>query len=212
MATTTSIKNWEISDSPEVLNHIHNSDINIVIHDRDISSLYSGVNRIMSDDINFRNSGSIAEVLSGLKSVISPSIYPELVNDIAQLLHRFESLTGAESFRILLATVKTDMCRKFHTDINDLRLLCTYSGPGTVWLSEDNIDHKALENPRAEGTIVIDESKIRQANTGSVVVLKGAIYPIEGTRPVVHRSPTIEESGARRLILRIDTNEFLNYN
>ena len=59
--------------------------------------------------------------------------------------------------------------------------------------------------------IVLDESNIQQAKTGAVVILKGAMYPAKGTNAVVHRSPTIEESGATRLLLRIDTNEFLNF-
>ncbi|MGK0427956.1 MAG: hypothetical protein ACJAUR_002072 [Ulvibacter sp.] len=42
-------------------------------------------------------------------------------------------------------------------------------------------------------------------------MLKGAIYLSEGTKAVVHRSPTIEESVETRLLLRIDTNEFLNF-
>ena len=35
------------------------------------------------------------------------------------------------------------MCRRFHTDVNELRLLCTYSGPATLWLPEAAADRDA---------------------------------------------------------------------
>lgn len=47
---------------------------------------------------------------------------------------------------------------------------------------------------------------IQQAGTGDIVILKGALYP-DG-HAIMHRSPTIEEMGAARLLLRIDTNAF----
>ena len=95
--------------------------------------------------------------------------------------------------------------------MNDLRMLCTYSGPGTLWLKEDNIDREALHASTDNEPIALDERMIQQVRTGDLVILKGAIYPKEGTKAAVHRSPAIEESGERRLLLRIDTNEFLNF-
>ena len=101
------------------------------------------------------------------------------------------------------------MCRKFHTDINDLRLLCTYIGPGTLWLPDEAVDLKALQKGGDEQALVVDEQQIQQVSTGDVVILKGALYP--EANPILHRSPSIEESGEKRLLLRIDTNEFLNF-
>ncbi len=98
------------------------------------------------------------------------------------------------------------MCRKFHTDINDLRLLCTYAGPGTLWVAED-------ENNRDYDEEHIGEVRIHQADTGDILILKGALYP-KG-KPVVHGSPTIEETDGKRLcerlLLRLDTNSFLDF-
>ena len=103
------------------------------------------------------------------------------------------------------------MCRKFHTDINDIRLLCTLSGEGTLWLPEFNVNREALDTQKDNEDIVIDPSYIMQAPENSAVLLKGALYPKSGTRAIVHRSPTIEESGEKRLLLRIDTNDNLNF-
>jgi len=126
-------------------------------------------------------------------------------------LLQFKELSGANSFRLLFTTVNTNMCSRFHTDMNDLRLLCTYNGPGTVWLSDSNVNRNALETYGDNETIVKDNSQINYAKTGSVVLLKGAIFPLKGTKAIVHRSPTIEESGLSRLLLRIDANDFLNF-
>jgi len=102
------------------------------------------------------------------------------------------------------------MCRRFHTDINDVRLLCTYSGPGTLWLTNDNINPKALGTRGSKQSIFIEQDRIQQANTGAVVLLKGALYSDESTRAVVHCSPSIEEDAQKRLLLRIDTGNTIN--
>ena len=103
------------------------------------------------------------------------------------------------------------MCRRFHTDLNYIRMLCTYSGPGTMWLSENNLNRKALDDLDENDSIVINQNDIKQVDTGSVVILKGALYPREGTKAAVHRSPNIEESQQKRLLLRIDTDELFNF-
>ena len=99
------------------------------------------------------------------------------------------------------------MCRKFHTDINDLRLLCTYVGPGTLWLPDEAIDRNMLTASTQE--LLIEEQHIQQVATGDVVLLKGALF--ENSNPILHRSPAIEASGATRFLLRIDTNQFSNF-
>jgi len=141
-----------------------------------------------------------------LTSVIERDQHSTIVNDIQNLLHLFKEISNTKRFRLLLATIKTNMCTKFHTDINNLRMLCTYSGPGTLWLTEDNINRKALDAYEDNESIIIDKNSIEQTKTGSVVILKGAKYPKNATKAAVHRSPTIEESDEIRLLLRIDLN------
>lgn len=204
-------KNWEIGTTPKILKNIYQNDVNIAIYERDTSTLTSEINNLIAQNIEFRSSGDITTILNAIITVINPNKCRLIILDIQNLLYLFREITNANSFRLLLATINTNMCRKFHTDINDLRMLCTYSGPGTLWLTEDNINRKALGSCGDNECIVIDERRVQQAGTGSVVILKGAIYPQESTRAVVHRSPTIEESGEKRLLLRIDTNEFLNF-
>lgn len=212
MNEQTLTKNWAISSSESVFDQIHQNDVNITIYNREVSDFAEEINCVLKEELNLRFSGDLESIENALIKELGSFNVQRLVNDVSILVKNFAQVTGAESFNLFLGTINTNMCRKFHTDINDLRLLCTYSGPGTLWLKEENINRTALKSYASqEDDIVISQDEIQQVETGSVVLLKGAIYPKQGTKAAVHRSPTIEESGERRLLLRIDTNEFLNY-
>ena len=210
MKTTVLIQNWAIGSAPSVLKEIHRKGVNISIYERDISILEDEVAKLVEQDVNFKSSGDIDTILSEIKKVIDLDEFDMMFKDIESLLHLFKKITASDTLRFLLTIVDTNMCKRFHTDVNDLRMLCTYSGPGTLWLSADNVDRVALNAYGKNEAIVIDENNINQTETGSVIVLKGAKYQQESTNAVVHRSPAIEENGEKRLLLRIDTDEFLN--
>ena len=203
--------NWISGTNSSCLEHIHKKSINISIYDRNIDYMINEIRNLLNMNIEFRASGGITEIIKTVKNELDSKSHNQIINDINELLILFKKVSKAKSFKLLLTTVGTNMCRKFHTDINDLRMLCTYSGPGTLWLKENNINRKALNSYSDNNDIVLDENKIQQTKEGSVILLKGAIYPQSKTLAAVHRSPTIEESGEKRLLLRIDTNEFLNF-
>jgi len=200
-------------DFPKDLQEIHNKEVNIAILNRFIEELADEIQILLNQNFEIQLCGEVESIAESLTKALKLLCANDLlINDISSLLHLFKEISNANSFRLLLATVNTNMCRRFHTDINDLRLLCTYSGPGTLWLPDEAVDRKALDSCGDNEALVLDESKIQQVEAGDVVILKGAIYPTEGTKAIVHRSPTIEESGEKRLLLRIDTNDFLNFN
>ncbi len=203
--------NAAIGNDPKVLQDIHTKSKNIAIFRRSIDTLLPELNRIAGKEIECRASGAEAEVLSTLEAFfgIYLSECTNLLADVSDLFALFVEATQASSFRFLLTTVSTNMCRKFHTDVNDLRLLCTYVGPGTLWIPDESINIKELQAGSEESEILLDGHQIQQIQTGEVVLLKGALY--SGAQPILHRSPSIEDQGAKRLLLRIDTNEFLNF-
>lgn len=212
MLENVAVQNWVIGNEPHVLENIIQKDISISVYNREIDAMHSEIQDLLNTNIDFRSSGTTEEIITELVQLENFSnSNGQLIEDIKSQLSQFEQISGSSSFRLFLGTVNTNMCRKFHTDINDLRMLCTYSGPGTLWLTEDNINRNALNNKGDENDMVIDESKVRQAEEGTILILKGAIFPQENTKAAVHRSPTIEETGERRLLLRIDTNDFLNF-
>ncbi len=211
MQAESKISNAAIGKDERILMNIRQKEINIAIWNRDIKHLQLEVKHLMQKSIKFHASGSIEDISLSLKNDLEENFEhsSQLLVDIIRQVELFERTSKASSFNLLLATVNTNMCRRFHTDMNDLRMLCTYSGPGTLWLTENNLDRDALYTPVSNDGIALNENEVQQAQLGATIILKGAIYPIEGTQAIVHRSPTIEESGQKRLLLRIDTNDFL---
>lgn len=204
-------RNARIGQQPLVLEHILQPAINIAIYQRDISSLKEELDQLQEKTIECRESGDISKIKATLIEYLSENDLelPGLLEDIENQLKHFKHISKATSFRLLFKTVHTNMCRRFHTDINALRLLCTYKGQGTMWLPDEYVNHKAFLVKGNNQQIAKNDAHIQQVKTGDVVVLKGALFP--NSEAIVHRSPTIEESGENRLLLRIDTNDDLNF-
>lgn len=198
--------NWAIDTTPQILEHIHHKNVNIAIYERTTHSLTYEINQLLDQNIEVKLNGTMDAILQDLLNAVDPKVYPLITKDIKALLDCFKAIVGVKKFRLLFATINTNMCRKFHVDINTIRMLCTYSGPGTLWLTNDNINRKALGTCGDHACIVREENNIQQAKTGAVLLLKGARYPYGATNAVVHRSPTIEETRKKRLLLRIDSN------
>lgn len=207
--TTTTFSNASIGNKPEILHTIHLQEKNIAIYQRDISHLQNDLQTCMQEKIAFNQSGNISEIQTALTQEFPT--FQELIADIVSLLEIFGQVSDSSKFKIALFTVNNNMCRKFHTDVNELRLLCSYAGQGTLWLPEEVINRNGLNGRGDNQSIVKDETLIQKVPTGDVAILKGAVYPKEGTKAVVHRSPTIEETGKNRLLLRVDTDKFLSF-
>ena len=199
--------NAAIGDTLKILDDIHVTTKNIAVYQRDIKPLLHKLEQIKEQNFECRATGTVAEITLALNDYFAreqKEYYP-LMEDIVMLLEQFEQLTKANGFRILLANVSTNMCRLFHTDINDLRLLCTYYGQGTLWLPDEAVNPKAFLRRGNKENIVLDKNLVQQADAGDVLILKGGLYPGK-PNPILHRSPSIEKQGENRLLLRIDTN------
>lgn len=110
-----------------------------------------------------------------------------LAADIDELVRRFATLTGKPAVRLRLEAVDGDACRKFHADYTDLRLVTTYAGPGTD-----------IRQTPAE------DAPVTRIGAGDIALFKGKLFP--GQPPVLfHRSPPIEGTGERRIVLVLDT-------
>jgi len=129
-----------------------------------------------------------------------------LVDDVAMLVELFEDLVGARHVGLRLRTLDHSMCPRFHIDRVPLRLLCTYAGPGTEWLTETDVDRRLLR-------ALVDEDRcdpamrkgavVRRAAAGQVALLKGDAWQNRQGRGAVHRSPAAQ-SGAARLLLSLE--------
>ncbi len=202
--------NAAIGNEISILHDIHLNTKNIAVYQRGIASLKEGLAKAAQMSIECRVSGTVEEVTLSLGSYFAnaPHLGEALLQDILDLLRLFEQVTGVSSFGVVLAKVSTTMCPRFHADHNELRMLCTYYGPGTLWLPDHALDRKAYLSGKGNKNILLDKKNVQQVDTGDVVILKGALYP--GATPIVHRSPNIQENNEERILLSIDANESLN--
>lgn len=122
-----------------------------------------------------------------------------LVTDIAGLVYRFASLAGISTLRLRLEIITDNACRRWHRDCVPLRLICSYRGPGTQWLSPGQVA-AALDQPDE------DAPDARSLQTGDVALFKGCGWPAQpNDGGIVHRSPRIAGSELTRLVLVLDS-------
>ncbi len=203
--------NTIMGNTINVLHEIHRTEKNIAIYQRDTFLIQKELSLTKLNNIKFKASGKSEEILELLKSYFKANLLScnNLFEDISNLFKEFENITQATSFSLLLNTVNSNLCKRFHTDINDLRLLCTYKGQGTLWLPNKAVNRQAFLSQEGNEQIIKDKKQIQQVDTGDVIIMKGALYP--NASAAVHQSPSIEENGESRLVLRLDTNDFLNF-
>jgi hypothetical protein len=202
-----SFKNVSLGKDINILHDIHLDKINISIYQRTIQHLDEEIIYFLNQDIQLKAQGTSKNIIETFKNHLSSKqlIHSHLLNDLSTLLKSFEETSKATHFRVLFSSIETDMCSRFHTDMNELRLLCTYYGPATLWLPEEGENRQAYDSGEHNQQIIKNPKLIQQANTGDVLILKGAIYP--NAKAVIHRSPSIKKKGEKRLLLRIDMNK-----
>jgi Protein of unknown function (DUF1826) len=121
-----------------------------------------------------------------------------LVSDVADLANVTAKLAHVTSVRVRLEWVMDQPCSYFHIDKVPLRLVCTYFGPGTEWLSDETA--KRLTAPDE----IPAQIEINRLAAGAVAVMRGAPYgPAIGTG-LTHRSPPVHSPSDGRLFLAVD--------
>lgn len=203
-------KNAAIANDIKIFDDIHLSTKNIVVYRRSIESLKESLHFLLEKSVEFKESGTIGEIAYSLNTYLAGKLpnHLDLVKDVIYLLESFKRVARVSSFRVILSKIGNTMCPKFHSDINQLRMLCTYHGPGTLWVSDYVASRKIALTHRGNENILANEGLIQQVDTGDVVILKGTLYP-DGI-PILHRSPSVSENGEERILLRIDLNESLS--
>jgi hypothetical protein len=124
-----------------------------------------------------------------------------LYSDIAELARCFFDLTGALRIGVRLERVESDNCRLFHIDHVEARLVSTYFGKGTEWLKNEDVLRKGL----GQG----DNDLVMRSGSDIQAMLPGWVGVMKGERKnpgagLVHRSPPIQDSGLKRVLLRMD--------
>jgi hypothetical protein len=133
-----------------------------------------------------------------LESLPAGSGRASLMEDLALLGEIVCDLLGCSEIGLRFARVGHAMCPGWHLDRVGIRLVCTYQGPGTEWLVNQNVQRQELHADQvADGAVV-------QAAPGEIVLLKGALW--QGSDPfgAVHRSPELAPGAPLRTVVTLD--------
>lgn len=125
------------------------------------------------------------------------------IAELVKTIELFSSITKTELVRFNLQVVQDDMCRYFHSDYNNLRLMCTYAGPGTCWTTNDNVNREKLGS-RCNEAILKDTEKIYTLQPFWIGIFKGEVFMNNAGNGIIHRSPIISLTNEKRILLRID--------
>ena len=109
--------------------------------------------------------------------------------DIAAVARAFAASAGAPFVRMRLQAITGDACRKFHLDMVEQRLVCTYRGPGTQYGVAEGAD---------------DPQEISETAEGAPIVLRGELWRGDAPSGLKHRSPPVAGTGIARLVLVLD--------
>ena len=128
-------------------------------------------------------------------------------DDVLSICELFANCVEAAAAVVVLEGPSEATCPRFHVDRVGIRMLVTYSGPGTEWLEESDVDRRWLGAagdglPDDQDGVLRDGAEIRSLPPFSVALFKGEAWPGAERRGVVHRSP--DPCGAPRVLLRVD--------
>ena len=134
--------------------------------------------------------------------------FPHLAEDIRFWSEVLVELTGCRRVGLRLAVMDAPMCPRLHVDRVTLRLVITYVGPGTEFVSSHQVErsqlgHRSGHRVDDESSVLLEPGCIQGAKTFDVVLLKGEAWPDNEGAGAVHRSPPMAGPGAR-LVMTLD--------
>ena len=197
------------SGRPEVLSKVRRPDVDIACWRRDAPAfageLADWVGRSEPPEFDEIVSAKAVDAMA-VVAAAPASIRAAVAEDVSMLLGYFAAAGRASELRLFFGAVRDDRCRKFHVDAVAMRLVTTYVGPGTEWVPEAQLDRDALARlipcpMEANRAIVRDPKKVRRAQPGDVLMLKGSRHPNAGRRGAVHRSPPLPPGEARLVLI-----------
>ena len=130
------------------------------------------------------------------------------LRDINYLVEMFACLFEVNEVGLRLTPLNKAMCPKFHVDNIPCRLVTTYGGLGTEWLTEENLNRQFLGKgshglPDEQSGIFNNANSIQQVKSQHVSLLKGSGWEGNEKTGLVHRSPSLS-NGQTRLLLTMD--------
>lgn len=211
VATPRAVESDAIAD----LALIFQPEVNLCAVRRQVAPDLAGfVTRLLSGDWNFETQLRVAGDAAPVGRLLPGEVQAlpgagEWLDDVGYLIDLFRDLFGPDGVGLRLRTLGTSMCPRFHMDNVPVRLVCTYGGPGTEWLSEaamnrDRLGHGAHGLPDGESGLLLDPQAIRALPPYAIGLMKGRKWAGDDGLGAVHRSPALTREQPRRLLLTLD--------
>lgn len=203
------------ADSPSELARVLDPAMNLCVWRRALGTgLAAWLDRVV-DEVDFnaqRELDGANPDASGLLHALPAGEHRDALQaDIEMLARRYHGLVSSPRVLATFARVDHDMCRRFHVDAVGLRGLCTYAGPGTQWVPEPaalrgGLGRQGVSLRETNLAVVPHEGEVRGLERGWLGLLKGDAWPGNKGLGAIHRSPPVHGAGARRLLLKLDTD------
>eukprot|EP00441_Pelagodinium_beii_P047628 CAMPEP_0197623668 /NCGR_PEP_ID=MMETSP1338-20131121/3633_1 /TAXON_ID=43686 ORGANISM="Pelagodinium beii, Strain RCC1491" /NCGR_SAMPLE_ID=MMETSP1338 /ASSEMBLY_ACC=CAM_ASM_000754 /LENGTH=313 /DNA_ID=CAMNT_0043193723 /DNA_START=86 /DNA_END=1027 /DNA_ORIENTATION=+ len=147
-----------------------------------------------------------------------------LVHDLEPALREFVSkdaqaladitcklVPQAKQLIIKLELLGSNACIRWHQDQYVCRSIVSYNCSATQYTADSNVNFHWLHNGAKNDDIIRDRSRIRAANVGDMMFMKGTLFPGKA-RGLVHKSPEIKYFNGHvqaRLILKVDVQDLV---
>lgn len=184
-----------------VLAEVYEEHIALAIWQRSLSSpvrRYAGQVVAQAPSLKIALNADLAQLEDQLAQLLP--VYPfrnAFIDDVFLLGDMFSCLFDLQRIGLRLAVLTSAMCPKFHVDRVPCRLLSTFVGSGSQWLSHDQVQRDGTHlNGHSNATV-------HSLDCGDVALLKGEAWQGNEGRGLVHRSPMATQA-APRLVLTLD--------
>eukprot|EP01026_Neomeris_dumetosa_P050882 TRINITY_DN4469_c0_g1_i16.p2 TRINITY_DN4469_c0_g1~~TRINITY_DN4469_c0_g1_i16.p2 ORF type:complete len:233 (-),score=6.86 TRINITY_DN4469_c0_g1_i16:421-1119(-) len=123
-------------------------------------------------------------------------------NDIKIITQVFEDCLDIPDVKLQakLGVVDGTTCPKFHQDFVNLRALCTYCGPGTLYIPDEHV-HRHPNCVHHSCKFNFDEEFVQSSLPGDILFLKGDGQLGEPGCGAIHRSPDMKDGDLRLLLI-----------
>ena len=194
-----------ISTDVHCLTEFFREDVNLAVWQRKTDAKYAAFVETF-----VKQAGSLQRFVSIETGETADSILPDWASnlpgaadwlrDVNTVIDMFRCLFEPSAVGVRLHVLTGTMCPRFHVDRVPARLLLTYSGKGTEWLTEEQVIRGAKGTRLPDQTARAEDIQVVPA--GAVAILKGELWEGNEGFGLVHRSPDPEN--IPRLVLALD--------
>ena len=190
------------------LTALFRDEVNIVALSRRLDAATLEEAQVALAEPSFRLLTSTTPNEGPLSVMARTTALPHLAKELHFWTEVLAELTGCERVGVRLTRLEEAMCPRFHVDKVLVRIVSTFLGTGTEYLAEEDVDrrwlgHAALGASDEASGLMRPGARIRRAEPGDVLLLKGEAWPHNAGRGAVHRSPGASSSSPR-LVMTLD--------